>query len=61
VWQSQACAGTSKFTGVDGCDAFEKLFSARNRTPVASAPVTKLRRVSIAPSGLGFGIVLSLV
>src|SRR5216684_5475791 len=51
VWQSQACGGISKFTGVAGWEAFAKLGRLRARTPVAMTPVRKLRRVSmVAPS-----------
>src|SRR6266853_130606 len=50
VWQSQACGGISKFTGVAGWEAFAKLGRLRARTPVAMAPVRKLHRVSmVAP------------
>src|ERR1700737_1431357 len=48
VWQSQAPSGTSKFTGVDGCEdlasAFLLLFML---TPAAMEASIILRRVSI--------------
>src|ERR1700687_5588743 len=35
VWQSQAPAGTSKFTGVDGCDAVARAVRLRMVAPAA--------------------------
>src|SRR5215831_4607882 len=47
VWQSQAPAGTSKFTGVAGWDALAWLVRACRIAPVASAPTRMARRVSM--------------
>src|SRR5258708_38122507 len=49
VWQSQAPAGTSKFTGVAGCEAFARTVRVRIMTPAAIAPIRTSRRV-----GMGF-------
>src|SRR5262245_45069025 len=47
VWQSHAPTGTSKSTGVDGCDAFARAIRVRMVTPRAIAPSSTLRRVNI--------------
>src|SRR5215467_13464343 len=52
VWQSQAPAGTSKFTGVAGWAALEKAFRICIVAPAARAPITNSRRVGmISPLG----------
>jgi hypothetical protein len=52
VWQSQAFGGTSKLTGVAGCDAFPNARPARNRHPVKAARASISRRVSkVSSSG----------
>src|SRR5258707_9289310 len=53
VWQSQAPGGTSKFTGVAGCDALARLAPARQSKPPASVPATNRRLVSIGTSYQG--------
>src|ERR1700677_4501166 len=52
VWQSQAPAGTSKFTGVDGCAAFAKAVRWGMVTPAAMEARRIWRLVSIAFSPL---------
>src|SRR5579872_930656 len=47
VWQSQAPAGMSKFTGIAGCEAFAKPVRARSNSPAAVAFESRLRRVSM--------------
>src|SRR5262245_23695479 len=47
VWQSQAPAGTSKFTDVAGWDAFAWLVRVCRMAPVASVPTSMARRVSM--------------
>src|SRR5882762_6099389 len=47
VWQSQAPAGTSKFTAVDGCAALENASLLVMVTPAAMEASIILRRVSI--------------
>src|SRR5262245_49944660 len=47
VWQSHAPAGTSKFTGVDGCAALEKALLLVMVTPAAMEASIISRRVSI--------------
>src|SRR4051812_42138712 len=47
VWQSQAPAGTSKFTGVGGCGGLAKAFRFFIAIPPAMGGKKKLRRVSI--------------
>src|SRR5712692_6387638 len=49
VWQSQAPAGTSKFTGVAGCEALARLGRARMTAPATIAPTRTSRRVSMVP------------
>src|SRR5882672_3605148 len=49
VWQSQAPAGTSKFTGVAGCEALAKPVRRCMVAPAAIAPIRISRRV-----GMGF-------
>ncbi len=50
VWQSQAPAGTSKFTGVAGWAALARPALARISNPPAIVPATNLRLVSIGSS-----------
>src|SRR3954468_21001060 len=50
VWQSQAPAGTSKFTGVDGCDAFANEKRVCSKAPAAAVPSTKSRLVIMISS-----------
>src|SRR5579864_1816456 len=50
VWQSQAPAGTSKFTVADGCEALAKLVRVRMEIPAAIAPSRTSRRVSMDSS-----------
>jgi hypothetical protein len=47
VWQSQAPAGTSKFTGVDGWDALAETSRLCMVTPAAMEASRILRRVSM--------------
>ena len=47
VWQSQAPAGMSKFTGVDGCDAFAMADLSGMVIPAAMEANRILRRVSM--------------
>jgi hypothetical protein len=47
VWQSQAPAGTSKFTGVAGCTALAAAVLLFINTPAAMEASIILRRVSI--------------
>src|SRR5438477_9852820 len=47
VWQSQAPAGTSKFTGVEGCDALAKAFRFCTVNPAAMEASRTLRRLNI--------------
>src|SRR4051794_33365186 len=47
VWQSQAPAGTSKFTGVDGCDALARAFWRCMVIPTAMEASRTLRRLNI--------------
>jgi hypothetical protein len=54
VWQSQAPAGTSKLTGVDGCAALANALLAFMATPAATEASRIPRRVSMA-SSLYFG------
>src|SRR3954469_1527734 len=49
VWQSQACGGTSKLTGVEGCEAFAKLVRPPRKSPEATAPARMSRRVGLFP------------
>src|ERR1700676_4971331 len=54
VWQSQAPTGTSKFTGVDGCDAVARAVrlrmgrSGRNRGKQNTAPGLSLYSAGVA-------------
>src|SRR5437773_9961520 len=57
VWQSQAPAGTSKFTRVAGCEALAKLVRRCTAAPAAIAPIRTSRRVSM---GFSFGGILSV-
>src|SRR5439155_13756270 len=57
VWQSQAPAGTSKFTGVAGWEALAKPVRRRMAAPAAIAPIRTSRRVSMEFS---FGGILSV-
>src|SRR6266851_5374686 len=57
VWQSQAPAGTSKFTGVAGWEALAKPVRRCMVAPAAIAPIRTSRRVSM---GFSFGGILSL-
>jgi hypothetical protein len=50
VWQSQAPAGRSKFTGVAGWAALARPALARISNPPAIALATNLRLVSICSS-----------
>src|SRR5437773_547372 len=50
VWQSQAPAGTSKFTGVAGCEALAKPVRRCMAAPAAIAPIRTSRRVSMGSS-----------
>src|SRR5712692_400769 len=50
VWQSQAPAGTSKFTGVAGWAALARPALAWTSNPPAIAPATNLRLVSMSSS-----------
>src|SRR5258707_10271544 len=54
VWQSQAPAGTSKFTGVTGCEALAKPVRTCMVAPAAIAPIRSSRRVSMGflPGGI---------
>jgi hypothetical protein len=52
VWQSQAPAGTSKFTGVDGWAAFAKAVRLGMATPAAMEARRIPRLVSIGSSPL---------
>src|SRR2546426_2093720 len=54
VWQSQAPAGTSKFTGVAGWAALARLVRVRMMAPAATAPIRISRRVSmgVLPGGI---------
>ena len=47
VWQSHACSGTWKFTGVTGCEAFANAASLRSNNPVERALDRMFRRVSM--------------
>jgi hypothetical protein len=47
VWQSQAPAGMSKFTGVDGCEAAAKAVRLCMAAPAAMVASIILRLVSI--------------
>src|SRR5215467_12280339 len=47
VWQSQAPAGTSKFTGVAGCDAFASAFRCCMATPAAIEASRRSRLLSM--------------
>src|SRR5882672_5488330 len=47
VWQSQAPAGTSKFTGVAGWEALAKPVRRCRVAPAAIAPIRTSRRVSM--------------
>src|SRR5579872_4846036 len=47
VWQSQAPAGTSKFTGVVGCDALAKAARFCTATPAAMEASRRSRRLSM--------------
>src|SRR5437773_8408985 len=58
VWQSQAPAGTSKFTGVAGWEALAKPVRRCIVAPAAIAPIKTSRRVSIG--GVSFGGILSV-
>src|SRR6266704_5496072 len=57
VWQSQAPAGTSKFTRVAGWDALAKPVRRCTAAPAAIAPIRISRRVSM---GFSFGGILSV-
>src|SRR5213596_370747 len=57
VWQSQAPAGTSKFTGVAGWEALAKPVRRCMAAPAAMAPIRTSRRVSM---GFSFGGILSV-
>src|SRR6266581_1303996 len=57
VWQSQAPAGTSKFTCVAGWEALAKPVRRRIAAPAAIAPIRTSRRVSMEFS---FGGILSV-
>src|SRR4030081_979350 len=57
VWQSQAPAGTSKFTCVAGCEALAKPVRRCMAAPAAIAPIRTSRRVSMEFS---FGGILSV-
>src|SRR5438309_267339 len=54
VWESQAPGGTSKFTGVAGCEALAKPVRMCIVAPAAIAPIRSSRRVSIGflPDGI---------
>src|SRR3989441_147317 len=54
VWQSQAPAGTSKFTGVAGWAAFARLVRVGRMAPAANAPIRISRRVrmGVLPDGI---------
>jgi hypothetical protein len=54
VWQSQAPAGTSKFTGVDGCDAAARADLPGMVIPAAMEASRILRRVSMVFSLVRF-------
>src|SRR6266705_5212474 len=56
VWQSQAPAGTSKFTGVAGCEALAKPVRRCMVAPAAIAPIRTSRRVSMG-SSLGWKLI----
>src|SRR5712692_6159993 len=58
VWQSQAPAGTSKFTGVAGWEALAKPVRMCMVAPAAIAPIRISRRVSMVSS---LGGILSIV
>src|SRR2546427_10697488 len=58
VWQSQAPAGTSKFTGVAAWDALARTVRVRIKTPAAIAQSRTSRRVSMGSSSGG---ILSVV
>src|ERR1700693_5275966 len=47
VWQSQAPAGTSNFTGVDGCDGLANAAGMRITAAAAIVPTNTSRRVNI--------------
>src|SRR5262249_929610 len=47
AWQSQALSGTSKFTGVSGCDALARATRLCAASAVATVPSTTLRRVGM--------------
>src|ERR1039458_2076644 len=47
VWQSQAPAGTSKFTGVAGCDAFASAVRSGMATPAAMEASRRSRGLSM--------------
>src|SRR5215470_3927146 len=53
VWQSQASAGTSKFTAVAGWAALAWLALVRIRPPAHIAPISASRRVSMVSSAMG--------
>src|SRR6266496_5967304 len=53
VWQSQAPAGTSKFTGVAGWEALAKPVRKCMVAPAAIAPIRTSRRVSMGFSSGG--------
>src|SRR6266571_3548770 len=57
VWQSQAPAGTSKFTRVAGWEALAKPVRRCMAAPAAMAPIRTSRRVSM---GFSFGGILSV-
>src|SRR6266852_5229909 len=57
VWQSQAPAGTSKFTSVAGWEALAKPVRRCTVAPAAIAPIRTSRRVSM---GFSFGGILSV-
>src|SRR5262245_33432099 len=48
VWQSQACSGISKLTGVDGCAALARTSRLCMRAPAAMEASIIWRRVSMA-------------
>src|SRR6195256_4922695 len=50
VWQAQAPAGTSKFTGVAGCEALARPVRMCIVAPAAIAPIRSSRRVSMCSS-----------
>src|SRR5579863_908290 len=50
VWQSQACSGTSKFTGVDGCAALANAVRFCIAMPAATDASKRVRRLSMVVS-----------